>query len=55
MPIIPAKKAETGGSHFKASQHKKLLRPPISTNKPFMVVSIYNPSHEGSIGRRITI
>jgi hypothetical protein len=45
----------SGGSWFKTSLNKKFVSPPISTNKPGMVVHICNPSYAGDIGKRIMV
>jgi hypothetical protein len=34
---------------------KKVIETPISTEKPSTMAYIYNPSSEGSIGRRIIV
>jgi hypothetical protein len=53
MPINPVTwVAKTGGSRFKFSLGKKLVRLP---NKPRVVVYIYGPSYMGDGGRRTVV
>jgi hypothetical protein len=40
---------------FEASLSKKLVRPPISTKKPDMVESVYDPRYVGAMDRRIAV
>jgi hypothetical protein len=53
MPIIPATWEAEIGSHIKISSGKTVSKT-ISTNKPCVVVNVYNPNYMGSIVRRIT-
>jgi hypothetical protein len=46
---------EIGGSRFKASLGKKLVRSPISTKKLGLVVYICNPSYVRGIGQWIVV
>jgi hypothetical protein len=58
-PIIPAigeakiTKTTIWGQNWQ--KKKKKVEDYISTNKPGMVASTYNPSYVGSIGGRITV
>jgi hypothetical protein len=44
-----------GGFHFEASPGKKVSKTPISTNKPFVVVHVYNPNYGGGVNRRVVV